>query len=748
MYIIVSNTFMKSYCHEKAIIAREATLSPERNGESSDTERGFKMATTVHLIFNAHLDPVWLWRWEAGLDAALATFRSACDRLDEYPELTFSAGDAWALMMVEKSDPELFDRIKSHVASGRWSLYGSWWVQPDCNLPTKAGFERQISLGRDYLLSRFGKSSEVARNVDSFGHSAALPQIMHCAGQPNYIMMRPGDSEMKLPARVFNWRGFKDSPSVLSFRIASSYCWGDSSERALTGHLLNSATGLPDGVTDTMCFLGIGDHGGGPTKALVDACIKLKDSIPGIKLEFSTPERYFQTLRKGDLSKVPEVVGELQYHAIGCYTLQRGLKLKLKSAEHLLDCAASLPKEDSERAWQSVCFNQFHDIMGGTCIPSAYVQADAQAGFALALADDALKLDLRRLYPSLPGDARQRIVIHNPSDRPFDGFIEFAPWLDGQVDAFKSGFKLVDEDGSEILSQRTPDPGSFKFPYTLFRLSLGAKATHCVRLVSEAPADAVSWREFSTSSAVNKFGFGLSFGHSPSVSSGSRQLPLPDLHLVEDPTDTWTHNFDRYLEGPAEQPVWNATFLLHSGPLAAAFARTGHLDGQELREDFLLHADSEFYELALKLNWLSKLKVLKLVLPFKEKAVRRLDGTALGRGLERKLDGAELPVCDWMLFELEDGSKVGVVCPDILAADADSRRVRLTLLRSPLMANHLPAQPASMNPSYSDHGVQLFRIGFDHSKDVSAESLEAKALSWLRPPLCGDLTKGMPPKIT
>ena len=98
-----------------------------------------------------------------------------------------------------------------------------------------------------------------------------------------------------------------------------------------------------------------------------------------------------------------------------------------------------------------------------------------------------------------------------------------------------------------------------------------------------------------------------------------------------------------------------------------------------------------------------------------------------------------------MLFELEDGSKVGIVCPDIFAADADERRLRLTLLRSPVMANHLPTQPAGENSFYSDHGLQCFRIGFNHSKSVSEKDLAAMALSWMRPPVTGDLTKGMPP---
>ena len=48
----------------------------------------------VHMIGNAHIDPVWLWRWQAGVDEALATFRSAADRCEEYPEFIFTRGES------------------------------------------------------------------------------------------------------------------------------------------------------------------------------------------------------------------------------------------------------------------------------------------------------------------------------------------------------------------------------------------------------------------------------------------------------------------------------------------------------------------------------------------------------------------------------------------------------------------------------------------------------------------------------
>ena len=94
---------------------------------------------TVHIIFHAHLDPIWPWNWQAGVDEALATTRSACARLEAHPELRYSQGEAWVYRQVELLDPELFARVRAFVREGRWEIIGGWWTQPDCNFPDEAG---------------------------------------------------------------------------------------------------------------------------------------------------------------------------------------------------------------------------------------------------------------------------------------------------------------------------------------------------------------------------------------------------------------------------------------------------------------------------------------------------------------------------------------------------------------------------------------------------------------------------------
>ncbi|MDP9350534.1 MAG: hypothetical protein M3P51_03190 [Chloroflexota bacterium] len=130
----------------------------------------------VHMIGNAHIDPVWLWRWQAGVDEALATFRSAADRCDEYPEFIFTRGEAWLYAQVERLDPDLFARVQELVQRGQWHITGGQWIQPDANLPTRTGWRRQISIGRGYFQQRFRVTPNVGYNVDTFGHPRDAPR--------------------------------------------------------------------------------------------------------------------------------------------------------------------------------------------------------------------------------------------------------------------------------------------------------------------------------------------------------------------------------------------------------------------------------------------------------------------------------------------------------------------------------------------------------------------------------------------
>ena len=170
---------------------------------------------TLHLVGNSHIDPVWLWQWPEGLQEVRATFRSALDRMTEYPEFIFTSDSAAYYEWIEEIDPDMFEEIRERVAEGRWEIVGGWWVEPDCNLPSGESFVRQALFSQRFFLERFGRIATVGYNVDPFGHNAMLPQLLKRAGMDSYVFMRPGPHEYRLPGPIFWWRS-PDGSRVLA----------------------------------------------------------------------------------------------------------------------------------------------------------------------------------------------------------------------------------------------------------------------------------------------------------------------------------------------------------------------------------------------------------------------------------------------------------------------------------------------------------------------------------------------------
>ena len=140
----------------------------------------------LHIILNSHLDPIWQWGIGNGIDDIIATSRSACDLLDDYPQIHMSRGEAWCYEMVEKYDGATFERIRTFVREGRWHIVGGWYVQPDCNLASQESYRMHARISAKYFREKFGiERILTGYNVDSFGHSAFLPDFYQDEGFEN-----------------------------------------------------------------------------------------------------------------------------------------------------------------------------------------------------------------------------------------------------------------------------------------------------------------------------------------------------------------------------------------------------------------------------------------------------------------------------------------------------------------------------------------------------------------------------------
>lgn len=712
---------------------------------------------TIHVILNAHLDPVWLWPWQSGLGEAIATCRSACDRLDKNPDAYFTRGESWIYEQIEKIDPQLFGRIREHIRNGRWEIAGGWYIQPDCNLPSYWAMQKQIAIGKQYFLDRFGIFPRFGYNVDSFGHSAALPGLMRSFGQDSYVLTRPDPWDIGTSSRLFRWRGYEDGPDVTVCRPS----FANAAPGVNVEYLKTATEDIPDACEHGIVFCGVGDHGGGPTEAMIAWLRRHAEDIPGWRVEFSTLSRYFSAIEPL-VPSLPVVTGDLHPHAIGCYSVYRSVKTSLRRAEHLLAQAEAVgaadgdERADLEKAWKRVCFHHFHDTLAGSSTQTAYAAVLDQLGGASAVADEALQYAVRRKANVLPPDAFQRLVILNANTEAYDGYIEAEVYMGPWTHRWLPECSLIDENGEPVEFQMIDSEaiGGSKTETIIarmaFRLRVEAGETRVLRIKRPAPPARIAPRvkvigsETLSSAAGMKIRDGR-IEWTPLNSAQSIVQPVL-LHSIRDMSDTWSHDLYEYGEDAADTAVWRDPVVVERGPLMASMSSEGCIGDSTLRAEWRLYADEPYAELLLRVHWRERFRVLKMVMPFESATGTRVDGI-MGSSIVRPNDGREWPLRDWTLLDGPDGRKLGIVCPDVYGIDATAERVRLTLLRSPAIAHHEPASINLATAEFADQGVHRFRFRFFLASDVGASTLERHAMMLQRPLVMADTTRGMPATV-
>ncbi|MDR1927356.1 MAG: alpha-mannosidase, partial [Oscillospiraceae bacterium] len=441
------------------------------------------MSHPVHLVGNAHLDPIWLWRWQEGCNEALQTFRSALDRLEEFPGFVFTCSSASYYRWVEEIDPAMFREIQQAVKAGRWVPVNGWWVQPDCNMPSGESFARQALYSQLYYYEKFGRICSTGYNVDSFGHNAMLPQLLRQGRMNAYVMMRPGMHENPdIPENAFWWES-PDGSRVLNFRLPTGY--GEEGADALDRRADFLQARSEEAGYGMMFFYGVGNHGGGPTKAdLLHLQEKMK--LDGFaNLEFSSPDDYFKQLFASPVN-LQTWRDDMQHHASGCYSATSMVKQLNRRAEQALyaaevwDTAAakdfSLPAKTAEfaEAWRDVAFNQFHDIFCGCSIMEAYDDVHDSMGHALTIAARAQNNALLRISRSIntwvegvsePRRELRFLSIPREFPRPVVVFNALSWERELPVQVMYTSARVLDAHGNTVPSQTVrgsrfdgPDP--------------------------------------------------------------------------------------------------------------------------------------------------------------------------------------------------------------------------------------------------------------------------------------------------
>lgn len=705
------------------------------------------MGKKIHLIGNAHLDPVWLWQWQEGFAEIKATFRSALDRMKEFEDFKFTSACSVYYMWIEKSDKAMFDEIVERVHEGRWCIVGGWFLQPDCNIPCGESFARHGLISQRYFKDKFGVTAKTGYNVDSFGHNGSIPKILKQSGMDNYIFMRPMPHEKDIKQSLFTWESM-DGSSVTTYRIPFFY-----NIDASRFEMFKKVQELDEGY-DMMAFYGVGNHGGGPTVELLDRMAKeLDDSFVQ-----STPNEYFDAV-SGE--KLPVVTGDLQFHAKGCYSACSSIKEGNRRSENeILNTEkysvlsnklinTPYPHTEIERAWQDILFNQFHDILGGCSIKEAYTDASYAHGEALNIAKRNSNFALQQISWNIDTMDNKELKAYKPDGNPTPVWrceenigtpvVVFNP-LAFQVSA-PVHLRLIpeymtDDEGHEIPIQKVRDSktnGEDKYG-VIFEAEIPPLGYRVYRMYFKSKPEKSFESPFicSDNSIENKY-IRLTFNEKSGELSEffdkrtGREMLSGDTKTVfvdETPCDTWAHDVSEFkdIAGVFEA---GSVKLIENGAVRAAIRSVMRLSGTEIIRDYYLEADSDTVLVKTKIDFHEKHKMLKFRIPVNTENPKAYAKIPFGF-IERPNDGKEQVCGDWAALA---GSTGGITLANSAqySFDAEDNNLTLTVLRGAIYADHFGVRDEFCE--YMEQGEHCFEYSVSPFKSLSDSEKKAEILN-------------------
>jgi len=686
---------------------------------------------TLHMIGNAHIDPVWLWPWQEGFHEVKATFRSALDRMNEDPEFLFVASSAAFYEWVEKSDPAMFAEIKQRISEGRWQVVGGWWIEPDCNIPSGESLVRHGLYGQRYFKEKFGVTAKVGFNVDSFGHAGTIPQILKKSGISYYTFLRPMPHEKSIASRLFWWEA-DDGSRVLTFRIPFEYLsWG----KEVDHHVQRCAAEMREPINEFMCFYGVGNHGGGPTKENLASIHRLNADPDYPNVIFSTPENFFKSVESKSWS-LPVIHSDLQRHAVGCYAAHSGIKRWNRLAENRLTTAekwsvlankfVSQPyPTDFERAWKSTLFNQFHDILAGTSLEQAYDDARDTYGETMAIADRNLNYAVQAFAWNIgipQEEGMKPIVTFNPHTWPVQANVEL------EMYRWKENAVLMDDQNNVIPHQRvqsTTTTGRVRLSFMADLPTLGyrtyrfyAEGTPVISPMVQASDAVMENNRF-------KLEFDTETGYiarlydkqaQVNVFQGEAAKPI----VITDLSDTWSHDVFRFNDVEGYFKATSVKLVEH-GAVKSVIRVTSQYAQSTLTQDFIMYPNRDQIDVKVTVNWQEQFKLLKLRFPINVNFMKVTNEIAYGH-IEQFANSEEVPCQTWTDVSGTSRDRqlsygFSLLNDGKYSMDVNVKDIGLTVLRSPAYAHHIPTeiQPTE-HPSFIDQGIQHFTYSmFPHN---------------------------------
>ncbi len=466
--------------------------------QQMDALKPLLQQATFHETGNAHIDAAWLWPSTETVDVVRRTYGTAAQLLDEYPKATFTQSAAQYNEWLADKYPALNSEIANDIKAGRWEVLGGMWVEPDLNLPDGESLVRSILLGKRWYQKHYGVDVHIGWNPDSFGYNWQLPQIYAKSGIDTFVTQKmEWNDTNQLPFKLFWWQS-PDGSKVLTY-FPHDYGNENLDPLRLSIDLATARKQAP-GLPEIMDLFGVSDHGGGPTRAMLDQGKHWSEPDKTIPtMEFGTAGTFFDKVRPevtpaadagtaekawnyasigqgytyptaaadGKIS-IPTWKDELylEYHR-GVYTTQAKHKENMRSSEEEALNAekyASLawlggstyPNAELTNAWQFITFNDFHDLAAGSGIGVIYRDAQKEFDTVRRETAEVQQASIEKLAAGIDTEAKGAkgesgvpVLLFNPLAFQRSGYVTVHVQMPGAA----SAVSVLDEKGNVLPSE-------------------------------------------------------------------------------------------------------------------------------------------------------------------------------------------------------------------------------------------------------------------------------------------------------
>ncbi|MGW1373713.1 alpha-mannosidase [Streptomyces sp. NPDC002446] len=656
------------------------------------TASAHRVSATGH----AHIDSAWLWPLRETVRKASRTFANVTQLAKEYPELVFSCSQAQQYAWVKEHQPHIWERIKEAVREGTWAPVGSMWVESDANMPGGEALARQLVHGKRFFLEEFGVETEEIWLPDSFGYTAAFPQLARLAGAKWFLTQKLSWNQTdRMPHHTFWWEGIDGTRVFTHFPPVDTY-----NARFHARELAHAERNFADKgrATRSLVPFGWGDGGGGPTREMLERARRLRSLEGSPRVEIEPPGRFFAAAHEEYGAAAPVWSGELylQFHR-GTYTSQAKTKQGNRRSEHLLREAElwaataavraghRYPYDALDRLWKTVLLHQFHDILPGSSI--AWVHREARETYAAVAAEltGITEEAIGALAGAQPAAAGPPTVFNaSPYDR--DEIVELPAGAAAPGSGTPTAVPVhVPALGSAPV--RPPGPGSPTPPPPPVRASTDTAGTitldnALLRVRIDTDGLLVSVRDLHAGREVL----------APGARGNLLQLH-PDHPNKYDAWDLDRHYRNRHTDLTDAESVE----LLGSGPLSAAVRVTRTFGASRCTQELTLRAGSHRLDIRTDIDWHESEKVLKAAFPLDVHAERSTAEVQFGHvhrptHTNTSWDAARFEICAhrWLRVA-EPGYGVALLNDSTYGHDVTraphpeglGTTVRLTLLRAP-----------------------------------------------------------------